>query len=68
MKRYRELTNSQCLACSEWLCVTAGAYTGEIVCPKCGVVNVFRDSLRPVGMVPCHGVQESRIAEIVSSE
>ena len=55
MKRYQNLVNSQCLGCDEWLCVTAGAYTGEIVCRQCGVVNVFENSLKPVGMKPCHG-------------
>jgi hypothetical protein len=53
MKRYQDLTNSNCLGCDEWLCVTAGAYTGEIVCPKCGVGNIFEDSLNPVGTTPC---------------
>lgn len=68
MKRYQDLVNSGCLGCGVWLCVTAGAYTGEIVCPKCGVVNAFQDSLRPVGMVPCHGATESHVAQFVSSE
>jgi hypothetical protein len=68
MKRYQHLVNSACLGCGEWLCVTAGAYTGEIVCQKCGVVNVFSDSLRPTGILPRHGIPESPGPEIVSSE
>jgi len=68
MKRYRELVNSNCLGCEEWLCVTAGAYTGEIVCSKCGVRNVFDDSLKPVGMMPCHGYVGSHGQMVVSSE
>ena len=46
--RQPPIVNSDCLGCGEWLCVTAGAYTGEIVCLKCGFVNVFRDSLKPI--------------------
>jgi hypothetical protein len=68
MKRYQDLVNSHCLGCEEWLCVTAGAYTGDIVCPKCGVVNVFEDSLTPVGFMPCHGALSSHGRILVSSE
>lgn len=46
MKRYSALVNSDCLACGEWFCVTAGEYTGVVVCPECGVGNVFNDSLK----------------------
>ena len=47
MKRYENLINSECLACGEWLCVTAGAYRGEINCTKCGAINRFADESRP---------------------
>jgi hypothetical protein len=49
MKRYRFLVNSVCLVCGKWLCVTGGEYTGDIVCYKCGAINEFRNSLKPVG-------------------
>lgn len=55
MKRYSDLTNSDCLACGKWLCVTAGEYTGTVVCKKCGAHNVFKDSLTPIATVgPCN--------------
>jgi hypothetical protein len=48
MERYKNLVNSECLSCGEWLCVTAGSYTGEVNCLKCGFINVFLDSLKPI--------------------
>lgn len=68
MKRYQKLVNSNCLGCGEWLCVTAGAYTGDILCPKCGIVNIFSDSLTPREVAPCHGNSESQNDEFVSSK
>lgn len=50
-KRYAALTQSHCLKCGKWLCVTAGAYTGDVRCQHCNTINVFIDSLRPVEMV-----------------
>jgi hypothetical protein len=68
MKRYSTLINSSCMGCGKWLCVTAGTYTGRIVCEKCGVVNIFRDSSTPNGFLPCHGISESQDGQVVSSE
>jgi hypothetical protein len=48
MKRYSTLVNSVCLQCDKWLCVTAGEYTGEVICTYCGAHNVFCNSLTPV--------------------
>jgi hypothetical protein len=58
MKRCANLQNSNCLSCQAWLCVTAGEYTGVVMCSKCGAENVFRDSLKPVGLRMYEGRQE----------
>jgi hypothetical protein len=65
MERYKDLINSACLGCGAWLCVMAGTYTGEIVCPKCFFANIFRDSSAPI---PCHGAQASHVPQFVSGE
>jgi hypothetical protein len=57
MKRYQDLVNSNCLNCYAWLCVTAGVYTGEIVCHKCLAVNVFVDSLKPTQIITLSRLQ-----------
>lgn len=57
MKRFGDLVNSECLVCGEWLCVTAGEYTGVVECAKCGAKNLFRDSLKPLEGIPYEGRQ-----------
>jgi hypothetical protein len=60
MERYGELTNSMCLSCGKWLCVTGGQYTGVVECWNCGYGNVFRNSLKP-----CEAIEdESRQGSI----
>ena len=68
MKRYRFLVNSLCLQCDKWLCVMSGTYTGEIVCGKCGAVNVFRDSSQPSDAYPVTAAPSSQLGTFVSSE
>lgn len=49
MKRYRYQENSNCLGCGCWLCVMGkgATFTVKIQC-KCGTINVFKDSCKPV--------------------
>lgn len=54
LKRYQGLQQSHCLGCGAWLCVTAGAYSGEIECDKCGAANVFEDSSSPLRVASTH--------------
>ena len=52
LKRYPELEQSECMFCGKFLavCSRAATYSGELVCRKCGGINVFSNSHKPVAL------------------
>ena len=41
---------SECLSCNQHLTVAAVPFSGDVVCPKCGAINVFHDAQKPSNM------------------
>jgi predicted RNA-binding Zn-ribbon protein involved in translation (DUF1610 family) len=49
-KRFRMQWISSCLTCDKQLTVSAVPFSGDIECPSCGAINLFRDAQQPLGV------------------
>lgn len=55
-----EAWKSICLGCGEHLAISAVPFSGEIACPECGSVNVFKSSQHPSALRDMMGNYEGR--------